>query len=98
VRRATAVNMTRSHAEIVPATVSDEADIEAWASGSDTTIRLVRAIMAGCIAVPELNAWYDGRNMERRLVKQIDLGLAVDTGGGLSSRCCAMSAAGMPPI
>src|SRR5271169_2537775 len=83
VRRAMAVNMTRSHAEIVPATVSDEADIEAWAPGSDTTIRLVRAVVAGCIAVPELNAWYDGRNMERRLVKQIDLGLAVDTGDGL---------------
>src|SRR5262249_25267520 len=27
--------------------------------------------------------WYDGRNMERRLIKQIDLGLAVDTGDGL---------------
>jgi len=83
VRRAMAVNMTRSHAEIVPATVSGETDIEAWAPGSDTTIRLVRAVVAGCIAVPELNAWYDGRNMERRLVKQIDLGLAVDTGDGL---------------
>src|SRR5262245_19754738 len=33
VRRAMAVNMTRSHAEIVPATVSDEADIEAWPPG-----------------------------------------------------------------
>jgi 2-oxoisovalerate dehydrogenase E2 component (dihydrolipoyl transacylase) len=83
VRRAMAVNMTRSHAEIVPATVCDEADIEAWLPGSDTTIRLVRAVVAGCTAVPELNAWYDGRTMERRLIKQIDLGLAVDTGDGL---------------
>ena len=83
VRRAMAVNMSRSHAEIVPATVSDEADIEAWPPGSDTTIRLVRAVVAGCTAVPALNAWYDGRNMERRLIKQIDLGLAVDTEHGL---------------
>jgi 2-oxoisovalerate dehydrogenase E2 component (dihydrolipoyl transacylase) len=75
--------MSRSHAEIVPATVSDEADIEAWAPGSDTTIRLVRAVVAGCTAVPALNAWYDGRNMERRLIRQIDLGLAVDTEDGL---------------
>jgi len=67
VRRAMAVNMTRSH----------------WGPGSDTTIRLVRAVVAGCTAVPDLNAWYDGRNMERRLVKQIDLGLAVDTGDAL---------------
>jgi len=83
VRRAMAINMARSHAEIVPATVSDEADIEAWRPQSDVTIRLIRAIVTGCIASPALNAWYDGRNMERRLLKQIDLGLAVDTEDGL---------------
>src|SRR5215470_3426359 len=83
VRRAMAINMAKSHAEIVPATVSDEADIEAWPPGSDITIRLVRAIVAGVAASPGLNAWYDGRTMERRLLKQIDLGLAVDTEDGL---------------
>ena len=83
VRRAMAVNMARSHAEIVPATVSDEADIQAWPPQSDVTIRLARAIAAGCAASPGLNAWYDGRTMERRLLKQIDLGLAVDTEDGL---------------
>jgi pyruvate dehydrogenase E2 component (dihydrolipoamide acetyltransferase) len=83
VRRAMAVNMARSHAEIVPATVSDEADIAAWEPKSDITIRLIRAIAAGCAASPGLNAWYDGRTMERRLLKQIDLGLAVDTEDGL---------------
>ena len=83
VRRAMAVNMARSHAEVVPATVSDEADIDAWTAGSDITIRLVRAIVAGCGASPGLNAWYEGRTMERRLLKQIDLGLAVDTEDGL---------------
>ena len=83
VRRAMAMNMARSHAEIVPATVSDEADIEAWPQGCDITIRLVRAVVAGVAASPGLNAWYDGRRMERRLLKQIDLGLAVDTEDGL---------------
>jgi pyruvate dehydrogenase E2 component (dihydrolipoamide acetyltransferase) len=83
VRRAMAVNMARSHAEVVPATVSDEADIEAWPERSDITIRLARAIAAGCAASPGLNAWYDGRTMERRVLQQIDLGLAVDTEDGL---------------
>jgi pyruvate dehydrogenase E2 component (dihydrolipoamide acetyltransferase) len=83
VRRAMAVNMARSHAEIVPATVSDEADIAAWVPQSDVTIRLIRAIAAGCAASPGLNAWYDGRTMERRLLRQIDLGLAVDSEDGL---------------
>jgi pyruvate dehydrogenase E2 component (dihydrolipoamide acetyltransferase) len=83
VRRAMAVNMARSHAEIVPATVSDEADIAAWTPQPDITIRLIHAVAAGCAASPGLNAWYDGRTMERRLLKQIDLGLAVDTEDGL---------------
>ena len=83
VRRAMAVNMARSHAEVVPATVSDEADIEAWRPRTDITIRLAQAVVAGCAASPGLNAWYDGRAMERRLLKQIDLGLAVDTEDGL---------------
>jgi 2-oxoisovalerate dehydrogenase E2 component (dihydrolipoyl transacylase) len=83
VRRAMAVNMARAHAEIVPATVCDEADIEAWPAQTDVTIRLARAIVAGCAASPALNAWYDGRNFERRILKQIDLGLAVDTEEGL---------------
>ena len=83
VRRAMAINMAKSHAEIVPATVSDEADIEAWPPRSDITIRLVRAVVAGIAASPGLNAWYDGRTIERRLLQQIDLGLAVDTEDGL---------------
>ena len=83
VRRAMGINMARSHAEVVPATVSDEADIEAWPERSDITIRLARAIVAGCAVSPGLNAWYDGRTMERRVLHQIDLGLAVDTEDGL---------------
>src|SRR5579875_1335475 len=46
VRRAMALNMARAHAEIVPATVVDEADIEAWPPKTYVTIRLVRAIVA----------------------------------------------------
>jgi 2-oxoisovalerate dehydrogenase E2 component (dihydrolipoyl transacylase) len=83
VRRAMAVNMARSHAEVVPATVCDEADVEAWPPKTDVTIRLIRAIVAGCAASPGLNAWFDGRAMERRVLQQIDLGLAVDTDDGL---------------
>lgn len=83
VRRAMAVNMARAGAEIVPATVSDDADIGDWQESEDFTVRLVRAIVAGCKAAPALNAWYDGARMERRLHSMIDLGLAVDIGDGL---------------
>jgi 2-oxoisovalerate dehydrogenase E2 component (dihydrolipoyl transacylase) len=84
VRRAMAVNMARAHAEIVPATLWDEADVEAWtAPSADVTLRLIRAIAAACTAMPALNAWYDGKAMSRRLLPRVDLGVAVDTEGGL---------------
>jgi 2-oxoisovalerate dehydrogenase E2 component (dihydrolipoyl transacylase) len=83
VRRAMAGSMTRSHAEVVPATITDEVDVEAWPAGADVTIRLVRAIVAGCRAEPSLNAWYDGKDVARRLHRKIDLAIAVDTPDGL---------------
>jgi 2-oxoisovalerate dehydrogenase E2 component (dihydrolipoyl transacylase) len=83
VRRAMAASMTRSHAEVVPATLTDEADLEAWLEGSDVTVRLVRAIVAACQAEPALNAWYDGKAVARRLHKKVDLAIAMDTGDGL---------------
>jgi len=43
-RRAMAQRMTAAHAQIVPATVTDEADIDDWPTGEDVTIRLVRAM------------------------------------------------------
>ena len=82
-RRAMAQRMTAAHSEIVAATVTDEADIDDWRRGEDTTIRLARAIAAACKAEPALNAWYNSGKRERRLVERVDLGIAVDTEGGL---------------
>lgn len=83
VRRAMARNMERSHAEVVPATVTEEADIGDWAQSTDVTMRLVRAIAAGCQAEPSLNAWYFGLDQGRRLHAKINLGIAMDTPEGL---------------
>jgi 2-oxoisovalerate dehydrogenase E2 component (dihydrolipoyl transacylase) len=83
VRRAMAQRMAASHAEIVPATVTDEADIGDWRHGEDATVRMVRAIAAACKAEPSLNAWYDSGSRARQLMERVDLGIAVDTEGGL---------------
>ncbi len=83
VRRAMARRMTQSGAEVVPATVMDDADIDAWPEGADVTVRLVRAVAAACAAEPALNAWFDAKEGGRRLNKKVDLGLAVDTEDGL---------------
>jgi pyruvate dehydrogenase E2 component (dihydrolipoamide acetyltransferase) len=82
-RRAMAQRMAAAHAEVVPANVTDEADIGDWGPAEDTTIRLVRAIAAACMAEPALNAWYFAAAGERRLIARVDVGIAVDTEGGL---------------
>jgi 2-oxoisovalerate dehydrogenase E2 component (dihydrolipoyl transacylase) len=83
VRRAMAQRMAAAHAEVVPASVTDEADIGDWGPTEDITIRLVRAVAAACKAEPSLNAWYMAAGGERRLIARIDVGMAVDTEGGL---------------
>jgi 2-oxoisovalerate dehydrogenase E2 component (dihydrolipoyl transacylase) len=82
-RRAMAQRMALAHAQVVPTTVTDEVDIDAWSKGADITIRLVQAIAAACKAEPSLNAWYNAEACERRLLSRIDLGIAVDLEGGL---------------
>jgi 2-oxoisovalerate dehydrogenase E2 component (dihydrolipoyl transacylase) len=82
-RRAMAQRMATAHSEVVPTTVTDEADIEGWPKSADITIRLVQAIAAACKAEPSLNAWYNSQAGERRLLSRIDVGIAVDLEGGL---------------
>ena len=82
-RRAMAQRMAVAHAEVSPASVTDEADVDDWPKGEDITVRLVRAIAVACKAEPSLNAWYNAEAGERRLVRRIDVGIAVDTKDGL---------------
>jgi len=84
IRRTMAINMTKAHSEVVPATVWDQADVGSWWTGhDDVTIRLIRAVVAGCRAAPILNSWYDGRAMTIQTHDHIDVGIAVDFEDGL---------------
>ncbi len=83
VRKAMAQSMSQSHAEVVPVTIMDEADIHAWSKGTDITARIIRAIITACKAEPALNALYDGERMGRQLQPHVNLGLALDSGDGL---------------
>src|SRR5205085_3399700 len=47
------------------------------------TVRLIRALVRACKAVPELNAWFDGDAATRTLHNRVDVGIAVDTPEGL---------------
>lgn len=83
VRRNMARVMADAHANVVPTTLVDDADLHAWIGKQDITARLVRAIVTACREVPALNAWFDGKALTRTLHPQVDLGIAVDTDDGL---------------
>jgi 2-oxoisovalerate dehydrogenase E2 component (dihydrolipoyl transacylase) len=83
VRRNMARVMAASHAQVVPTTLTDDADIHAWTPGNDITVRLIRALVRASKAVPALNAWFDGDKLTRTLHPHVDVGIAVDTEDGL---------------
>ena len=78
VRKVMAQSMTLAHAEVASATLMDDADIHAWHLGENVMLRLIRALVAACRAEPSLNAWYDSQAVGRRLMPNIDVGIAVD--------------------
>ncbi len=82
-RRAMAQRMTKSHLEVVRATVTEEALVDKWFKHENVTIRLVRAIAAAAKSEPALNAWYGSQTGELRIIERIDAGIAVDTPEGL---------------
>jgi pyruvate dehydrogenase E2 component (dihydrolipoamide acetyltransferase) len=82
-RRAMAQSMTASRDNVAACTVFDDADLHRWSGGGDFSARVLRAILAGVRAEPGLNAWYDAASESRILIRQIDVGLAVDTPDGL---------------
>ncbi|PKH06761.1 dihydrolipoamide acetyltransferase family protein [Moritella sp. Urea-trap-13] len=83
VRRSMAKAMTQSHAEVVPVTLHDDADITIWFAQGDITVRIIRAMAMACETEPTLNAWYDSHAIGRRIIQPMHLGLAVDTQDGL---------------
>jgi 2-oxoisovalerate dehydrogenase E2 component (dihydrolipoyl transacylase) len=83
VRRAMAQSMSLSRDQVPGSTVCDDADIHHWTRRGDYMLRLMRAMVSAWRAEPALNAWYDSVTQSRFLVAHIDLGVAVDTPGGL---------------
>ena len=83
VRKTMAERMALSRARVVPVTVTEDADVGDWPIGEDVTVRLIRAIVAGCGASPALNAWFDDDAGRRTLHRGVHLGIAADTGDGL---------------
>jgi pyruvate dehydrogenase E2 component (dihydrolipoamide acetyltransferase) len=83
VRRAMALRMADAGRQVVPATVTDLADVEAWPADAPVTARLIAALVTACRVEPALNAAYDGDAVARRLNAEVHVGVAVDIEDGL---------------
>lgn len=83
VRRAMLHSMVLSHAEVVPVSIFDEADLHNWAPGTDITVRLIKAIIQASKEEPALNAWFDTKHSARQCFDEVHLGLAMDNEEGL---------------
>ena len=82
-RRTMARAMAQAHAQIVPTTLTEDANIHRWSEGEDLTVRLIRAMVFAASKVPALNAWFDGEQLSRTVHQSVHIGLAIDTDEGL---------------
>lgn len=75
--------MGAAHAEVVPTTLMDDADLHAWAPGEDITVRLVRALVRASEIEPAMNAWLNAKEGTLRRHARVDVGIAIDHADGL---------------
>ncbi len=82
-RRAMAQSMSKFRDEVALCTLFDDADINEWINKRNITSRILRAIVAGCVAEPGLNGFYNPETMVHQKESRVDIGMAVDTEDGL---------------
>lgn len=83
VRRMMAQAMMQSHRDIVPVTIVEDADISHFPPKTDMTVVLLKAMVAAAQVEPAMNAWFDGKTLERKKFDDVNIGIAVDTAEGL---------------
>jgi pyruvate dehydrogenase E2 component (dihydrolipoamide acetyltransferase) len=83
VRRNMVRVMSQAHAEVVPTTLMDDADLHTWAHGEDIMARLIRSLVHAAEAEPALNSWLNAKEGSLRRHSRVDVGIAVDSPEGL---------------
>jgi pyruvate dehydrogenase E2 component (dihydrolipoamide acetyltransferase) len=75
--------MSAAHAEVVPTTLMDDADLSAWAAGEDITVRTLRALAVAAKTEPAMNAWLNAKEGTLRRHSAVHIGVAIDSADGL---------------
>jgi 2-oxoisovalerate dehydrogenase E2 component (dihydrolipoyl transacylase) len=86
-RRTMARRMAKAHDQVLRIPLFGDANVHQWwwRKERDVTIRIIRALVQGCIQEPILNSWFHAEEEKPSLEvrSNIDLGLAVNTEHGL---------------
>ena len=83
VRRNMLRTMSAAHAEVVPTTLMDDADLSTWAAGEDITVRTLRALAMAAKTEPAMNAWLNAKEGTLRRHSAVHIGVAIDSADGL---------------
>lgn len=82
-RQAMSQAMQKSHAAVVPVTLMDDADIDAWYPEKRVILQLIRSLVEACKTEPMLNAHFNGEQDTYKKFSEVNLGIAVDSPHGL---------------
>ncbi len=83
VRRNMLRTMSAAHAEVVPTTLMDDADLSSWSAGEDITVRTLRALAVAAKTEPAMNAWLNAKEGTLRRHSAVHIGVAIDSNDGL---------------
>lgn len=75
--------MIKSHQHVPAVTLFEDAHIGHWRKDEDITVRVIKAIIEACSAVPLLNAWFDDETLSIQTFKDVNIGIAVNSEEGL---------------
>lgn len=82
-RRAMIQSMQASQGQVVPVTLTGEANIQSWLGKEDMSCRILKALCEASKAEPNLNAHFDADNATLYRHQHVNCGVAVDTPEGL---------------
>lgn len=82
-QQAMATSISRAYRDVVPAMLTEDADIHTWHAQQHTTYRIISALTSACLAYPLLHAHYHPKTQSFVIHDTVSIGLAVHSKHGL---------------
>ena len=83
IRNAMFHNITKAHQTVAQVSLFDKADISAWPSKEDFTVRVLQALVKAVSDVPIINSHYNISNHSIKTFESVHCGIAMDSENGL---------------